>query len=221
MHCTDVYPQHGWIIWLVWPYGWVFLYKLSGSGFESCCNHLKTSDIAPVLSKEFLDIQANIECGFTLKRICDMITTYSQMHWTDKHSQHSSIIWPVWPNGWVFIYEPSGCSFESCCSHYKLFICPPDVKRPKSFRGLTPWTPTKALLWICCRAYSSLRPSSAFYNIQKLHISWKTDISKTAWINPWLCLRVWGFFAKPVIFFIIFSGDLYFDALIIGSFWFA
>ena len=31
--------------------------------------------------------------------IRDMIKTYSQMHRTDKYSQHSSIIWPVWPNG--------------------------------------------------------------------------------------------------------------------------
>ena len=43
--------------------------------------------------------------------------TYSQMHRTDKYSQHSSIIWPVWPNGWVFVYELSGCGFESSWSH--------------------------------------------------------------------------------------------------------
>ena len=36
---------------------------------------------------------------FTLKCVCDMIRTYSQMHHTDKYSQHSSIIWPVWLNG--------------------------------------------------------------------------------------------------------------------------
>ena len=30
----------------------------------------------PVSSKEFLDIQANIECGFTLKCVCDMTRTY-------------------------------------------------------------------------------------------------------------------------------------------------
>ena len=29
----------------------------------------------------------------------------------------SSIIWSVWPNGWVFVYELSGCGFESCCCH--------------------------------------------------------------------------------------------------------
>ena len=35
--------------------------------------------IAPVSSKEFLDIQENIECGFTLKCVRDMIRTYSTM----------------------------------------------------------------------------------------------------------------------------------------------
>ena len=58
-----------------------------------------TSDSPPVSSKEFMDIQAIIECGFTLKRVHDMIRTYSQMDRTDKYSQHSSIIWPVWLNG--------------------------------------------------------------------------------------------------------------------------
>ena len=57
------------------------------------------SDFAPASSKEFLDIQATIECGFTLKRVRDMIKTYSQMQRTDKYSKHSSIIWPAWLNG--------------------------------------------------------------------------------------------------------------------------
>ena len=76
------------------------------------------SDFAPASSKEFLDIQATTKCGFTLKRVRDMIKTYSQMHRTDKYSQHSSIIWPAWLNGWVFVYELSGCGFESSCSHF-------------------------------------------------------------------------------------------------------
>ena len=46
-----------------------------------------------------------------------MIRTYSQMHRTDMYSQHSSIIWSVWLNGWVFVSELSGCGFESHCSH--------------------------------------------------------------------------------------------------------
>ena len=38
-----------------------------------------TSDYVPASSKEFLDIQATIECGFTLKHLRDMIRTYSQL----------------------------------------------------------------------------------------------------------------------------------------------
>ena len=37
------------------------------------------SDFAPASSKEFLDIQATIECGFTLKRVRDMTRTYSKV----------------------------------------------------------------------------------------------------------------------------------------------
>ena len=48
--------------------------------------------MAPASSKEFLDIQATVECGFTLKLVRDMIKTYNQMHRTDKYSQLSSII---------------------------------------------------------------------------------------------------------------------------------
>ena len=42
---------------------------------------------------------------FTLKRVRDMVITYSQMHRTDKYSQHSSVIWPVWLNGLVFVCD--------------------------------------------------------------------------------------------------------------------
>ena len=38
------------------------------------------SGFAPALNKEFLDIQATIECGFTLKRVRDMTKTHSQMN---------------------------------------------------------------------------------------------------------------------------------------------
>ena len=70
----------------------------------------------PASSKEFLDIQATIECEFTLKFVRDMTGTYSQMYHTDKYSQHIWMIWPVWLNDWVFVYELRGCGFESSCS---------------------------------------------------------------------------------------------------------
>ena len=38
----------------------------------------ETSDITSVSRKEFLNIQANIELGFTLKCVRDMIIKYSQ-----------------------------------------------------------------------------------------------------------------------------------------------
>ena len=41
----------------------------------------------------------------------------SEWNSTDKYSQHCSIIWPVWLNGWAFVYELSGCGFESSCSY--------------------------------------------------------------------------------------------------------
>ena len=67
------------------------------------CPVAVTSDFVLVSSKDFLDIQATIECGFTLKCISDMMRTYSQMHGTDKYSQHSSTSWPVSLNGCVFV----------------------------------------------------------------------------------------------------------------------
>ena len=39
----------------------------------------ENSDFTPASSKKFLDIQATIECGLTLKRVRDMIRTYSQL----------------------------------------------------------------------------------------------------------------------------------------------
>ena len=47
----------------------------------------------------------------------DMTRTYSQMHRTNNYSEQSSIIWPVWTNGWVFFYELNGSGFEYSCIH--------------------------------------------------------------------------------------------------------
>ena len=68
-------------------------------------------------ARSSLTFRQTRECGFTLKLVGDMKISYSQMHRTDKYSQHSSINWPVWLNGWVFVYELSACVFESRCCH--------------------------------------------------------------------------------------------------------
>ena len=48
--------------------------------------------LQPALNKEYIDIQAAIECRLTLKRVHEMIRTYSQMHRTNKYSRHRSRI---------------------------------------------------------------------------------------------------------------------------------
>ena len=92
-------------------------------------------------ARSSLTFRPTIEFRFTLKLVRDMIMTYSQMHRTDKYSQHSWIIWPVWPNGWVFVYELSGCGFESCCSHlnFRFRTC---------FKQEVPWHSTNYRVWI-------------------------------------------------------------------------
>ena len=76
-------------------------------------------NFAPASGKKFLDIQATTECGSTLKHARDMTKTYSKIQRRDKYSQHSSIIWPVWLNGWVLVCKLSCCGFESSYSHLK------------------------------------------------------------------------------------------------------
>ena len=44
------------------------------------------------------------------------IWSLSDCNWTRTHNH---LVWPVWLNGWVFVYELSGCGFESSCSHLK------------------------------------------------------------------------------------------------------
>ena len=93
-------------------------------GFESSCSHLNFNFCACV--KQGVPWHSgNYRLRLTLKRVRYMTGTYSQMHCTDKYSQHSSIIWSVWLNGWVFVYELSGCGFEFSCGNlnFKLHAC--------------------------------------------------------------------------------------------------
>ena len=101
------------------------VYRLKKSAWKNAWHFIVNlhSLVAPVSSKDFLDIQTTMECRFHLKRLCDMIITYRQMHHTDKYLQHSSIIQPVWLNGCVFIYKLSGCGFKYCCCHLNFRYC--------------------------------------------------------------------------------------------------
>ena len=71
-----------------------YLYGAFDCMFLSChaCVSACIHTFTPASSKEVIEIQATIECGFTLKRVHDMIRIYMQMHRTNKYSQHS--FWP-------------------------------------------------------------------------------------------------------------------------------
>ena len=124
MHRTDKFSQHSSIIWPVWQNGCVFVYELSDCGFESCSCHLNFGDWRLLRARSSVAFRQTLERVFTLKLVRDMTITYSRMHCTDKYSQHSSIIWPVWLNGLVFLYELTGRGFESRCCHLHS-ICGP------------------------------------------------------------------------------------------------
>ena len=68
----------------------MFVYELSGGGFKSHCSHLNFR-YRSCLEQGVLDIQATIECGFTLKCVRDMIT-YSQ----EPPSLHFSFGWQIY-----------------------------------------------------------------------------------------------------------------------------
>ena len=62
------------------------------------------SDFAPASSKEFLDIQATVECGFTLNRIRDMTRTYSYVDTSLIKTSFNQINWnQLFLEGFLFI----------------------------------------------------------------------------------------------------------------------
>ena len=75
------------------------------------------------------------------KNVRAMIRIYSQMHRTDKSSQHSSIVWPVWLNGWVFVCKLSVCGFHSHCSRLKF-------RYLTGFKQRVPWHLGNYRVWI-------------------------------------------------------------------------
>ena len=64
-----------------------------GQMFECSFKNL-TSDFAPASSKEFLDIQATIECGFTLELVRDMTRTYQ----LNERKLRFFSYWYIWKN---------------------------------------------------------------------------------------------------------------------------
>ena len=120
-HRPDKYSQQSSISWPVWLMleclltNWKVLFLSQNAVAQS-------SHFACVSSKELLDIQATIQWGFTLKNLPGIIWRHSQIHCTDRYSQHSPTNWTVSLNAGVFVYELNACGFESSCSHLNVRI---------------------------------------------------------------------------------------------------
>ena len=90
MYRTDKYSQHSSIIWPVWLNGWTFVYEISDSGFEPSSSHL-TSDFPSASSKEFLDSQATIECGWHDKITCSIFLLPLLLRFIEKVVQEQTM----------------------------------------------------------------------------------------------------------------------------------
>ena len=78
---------------------WVFIYELTGCGFESRCCHLNFKISFNFSSNMFLDIQTTIECRFTLKSVREMIIRYSPLKrwpWIVKFGEKGKITKNKW-----------------------------------------------------------------------------------------------------------------------------
>ena len=95
--------------------------------------------------------------------------------------------------------------------YFKLFICPPDVKRPKFFRHF--FSHQGSVINPVCSLQQLKIPTSILQH-SKTQSCTKTDISKTAWIIPALIhthtcsffgkLAVLCFLEAPVLRFTLF-----------------
>ena len=104
------------------------------------------------------------------------------MHRTDKYSQHSSMIWPVWLKGWVFIYELSGYGFESSCSHLKFRFC-------ACFEQGVPWHSGNYRVWIHSETrtwHDKNIQSNVLY--RQVHT---TQLNHLVSVAKWLSVRLW------------------------------
>ena len=103
--------------------------------------------------------------------------TYSQMHRTNKYSQHSSTIWPVWLNGSVFVHELSGCGLESRCNHLNFRYC-------ACFQQKVPWHSGNYRVWI----YYETRTSHCSQMHRADKYSKHSPTIWSVWLNGWVLI---------------------------------
>ena len=128
-----------------------------------------------------------------------------QMHYTDKYSQHSSIICPVWLNGWVFVYELSGCGFESGCSHLNFRFC-------TCFEQGVPWHSGNYRVWIHSQTRTwqdkNIQSNAPYRSVLAIQLNHLASLAK--WLNvhlwtKWLWVLVQLQSVKTKVFKLIFN----------------
>ena len=102
-------------LWPVWLNGWVFVYEMSGCGFESRCCHLNFRYGACFEQGVPWHSSKTIECRFTLKLVCDMIVIYSQRSSQLVLKMWCIASWCVWKKN---NRNTSLKNYGLCLSHY-------------------------------------------------------------------------------------------------------
>ena len=114
----------------------------------------------------------------------------SQMHGTDKYSQHSSTIWLVWLNGWGFVYELSGYEFESRYSHL-------NCRSRACFEQGVPWHSGNYRVWTHSETrtwhYKDIQSNAPYRKVLTTLFNYSVSLAK--WMSAclrtkWLLVRV-------------------------------
>ena len=88
----------------------------------ACCAAIdsKLNLLSFLLLLEILFLQCNYSFCKAIAKIGlqEAVLRGCNRTWTHNHLVRKRTL--EWPNGWVFVYELSGCRFESHCSHLSL-----------------------------------------------------------------------------------------------------
>ena len=123
------------------------------------------------------------------------------MNGTDMYSEHSSFIWPVWPSGWVFVYELCGSGFKSSCSHLNFRFC-------AWFEQGVPWHSGNYRVWFILKR---VRDMTRTYSQKNRTGKYSEYLNHLASLTIWLivCLQTKWFWVQDQLQSMIFIFLLY------------
>ena len=118
--------------------------------FTSQPNLITESGVHPSLHPnchhQIVNAKINLQIYFPspyLPEVSNWKDANTEWNWsrTQNHLVHKRTLRPIWLNGWVFVYELSGCGFESSCSHlnFRFRAC---------FEQGVPWHSDNYIVWI-------------------------------------------------------------------------